>query len=314
MATHKAAVAHAKGRPLKVEVRPTSKPGPDELLLDVKSIALNPIDAYSCIVLEAGPGVSSVLKPGTRVSAFAPAYFVRGALNYGAFQERVLVPASNAAPIPDALGFNEAAVFPMALTISWAGWKNIGISRDAAFVKQKQGVLVWGASSSVGTMAVQTARLLGFTHHDYVHALGATHVFDYQEVGIEDAMVRAARGDGLTFQYGYDAVGVLQSCLNVLKALKGDRPAYLASAPIPSRDYDPTENIEVKFMVMSADKAKRTDEYTFWFNVRLKEKLASGELVPSLKIQVVKGGLAAINTGLDLLQKGVSCIKLVLEI
>ncbi|KAI1630955.1 GroES-like protein [Biscogniauxia mediterranea] len=264
MATHKAAVAHAKDRPLKVEVRPTSKPGPDELLLDVKSIALNPTDVYSCdhdFALNAYPPSGD-----SRVCICAP--------NYGAFQERVIVPASNAAPIPDALGFNEAA-------------KNIGISRDAAF----------GASSSVGTIAVQTAR-----------------VFDYQEMGIEEAIVRAARGDRLTFQYGYDAVGALQSCLNVLKALKGDRPAHLASAPIPSRDCDPTENIEVKFVVVSADKAERTDEYTFWFNVRLKEKLASGELVPSPKIQVVKRGLAAINTGLDLLQKGVSCIKLVLEI
>ncbi|KAI0595506.1 GroES-like protein [Biscogniauxia sp. FL1348] len=341
MATHKAAVAHATGQPLKVEERPTPNPGPEELLIDVKSIALNPVDVYSRghgfaldaypavfgsdvggIVLKAGTGVSSAFKPGTRVSAFAPAYFARGAPDYGAFQERVLVPASNAAPIPDALSFNEAATFPMALATAWAGWKNIGIPPDATFDKQKQGVLVWGASSSVGAMAVQTARLLGFTvyataspqHHDYVRALGAARVFDYREVGAEEAIVRAARGDRLTFRHGYDAVGALQPCLNVIKALKGDGPAHLASAPMPTRDSDPADNIEIKFVVASADRAERTDEYTFWFNVWLKEKLASGALVPSPKIQVVEGGLAAINTGLDLLRRGISCTKLVLEI
>lgn len=44
MTTHLAAVSLAKGEPFEVQVRSTPKPGPGELLVGVKSIALNPAD------------------------------------------------------------------------------------------------------------------------------------------------------------------------------------------------------------------------------------------------------------------------------
>ena len=43
-------------------------------------------------------------------------------------------------------------------------------------------------------------------------------------------------------------------------------------------------------------------------------KLASGELVPSPQIQMVPGGLAGIQAGLDIWSKGVSGVKHVVEI
>ena len=43
-------------------------------------------------------------------------------------------------------------------------------------------------------------------------------------------------------------------------------------------------------------------------------KLALGELVPSAQIQVVPGGLAGIQAGLDIWSKGVSGVKLVVEL
>ncbi|KAJ6147073.1 hypothetical protein N7497_009055 [Penicillium chrysogenum] len=46
MATHLAAVSLAKGEPFELRTRPTPKPGADELLIQVKSVALNPADCY----------------------------------------------------------------------------------------------------------------------------------------------------------------------------------------------------------------------------------------------------------------------------
>lgn len=44
---HAAAVCESKGSPLTVVNRTTPKPGPNEVLVEVKSLALNPIDYYS---------------------------------------------------------------------------------------------------------------------------------------------------------------------------------------------------------------------------------------------------------------------------
>ncbi|KAI0169417.1 GroES-like protein [Hypoxylon sp. FL1284] len=342
MATHLAAVAVGKAQPLEVQPRETPKPGPNEVLVQVKSLALNPIDSMcrdsgfviasypsvfgsdiGGVVLEAGSSVPAVFKPGTRVSAFAPTFFVRGAPDYGAFQEKLIIPATHVTPIPDAISFNEAAILPMAVVTAWSGWWSIGLPSDTSFApSDKQGLLVWGASSSVGSVAVQSAKLLGFTvyatasakHHDYVRSLGAAKVFDYKDPDVEQSIVEAAKGDGLTFRYGYDAVGALQSCQNILKALKGSGTAHLASAPPLMPNSPTTEGVESKFVAAPLDEKVQAEQFSFWMNVWLKEKLEKKELVPSPKIQVVEGGLRGINKGLDILNAGVSCTKLVLEV
>ncbi|KAI1371863.1 GroES-like protein [Hypoxylon crocopeplum] len=342
MATHFAAVATGKDQPLEIQERQTPKPGPDELLLDVKSLALNPldvktrqfgfaIDKYPAVfgsdiggvVLEAGTNVSSVFKPGTRVAAFAQSFFVRGAPDYGAFQKRPIVPARNVCPIPDDIAFNEAATLPMAVATTWAGWYTVGLPRDISYSPtDKQGVLVWGASSSVGSMAVQSAKLIGFSvygiasakHHEYVKSLGASRTFDYNHPGVEEAIIKAAKEDGLIFQYGYDTVGAVPPCQRILKELKGSGTAHLASAPPLKPDYPNLEDIETKFVAASLDEKEQADQFSSWFNVWLKERLEKREIVPSPRIQVVEGGLHGINKGLDTLKAGVSCTKLVLEI
>ncbi|KAI1653135.1 GroES-like protein [Daldinia decipiens] len=342
MATHLAAFVTGKGQPLEVQEKQTPKPGPDELLLDVKAIALNPIDwkmrdlgffitkypvvvgsDISGVVLEAGSNVSSTFKPGTRVAAFAPTVFVQGAPDYGAFQQRPIIPAQNATPIPDYLSFNEAAILPMAVATTWSGWETIGVSRNTSYSpSDKQGLLVWGAASSVGSVVVQSAKLLGFTvyatasskHHAYIKSLGASKVFDYKDPGVEDAIIKAAKEDGLTFQYGYDAAGAIPSCHTILKALKGSGPAHLASAPRLSPDGPTTDDVETKFVAASPDDKVRHEQFSFWFNTWLKERLEKREIVPSPKIQVLEGGLHGINKGLEILKAGVSGIKLVLEL
>ncbi|KAI6081026.1 GroES-like protein [Hypoxylon rubiginosum] len=342
MATHLAAVATGKDQPFEIQDRQTRMPGPGELLIGVKSIALNSID-YKCrdtgfavasfpavmgsdvggVVLKAGTNVPSTFKPGTRVSAFAPAFFQRCAPDYGAFQQKVIIPARNVTPIPDTISFNEAATMPMAVVTTWSGWWTIGLPRNTAFSpSDKQGMLVWGGSSSVGSMVVQSAKLLGFTvyatasakNHEYVKSLGADRVFDHKDPSVEQSMIDAAKGDGLTFQYGYDAVGALQSCQNILKELKGSGPAHLASATPLMPGSPTTDGIDTKFVVASLEEEEQAEQFSFWMNVWLKEKLEKNEIVPSPKIQVVEGGLHGINKGLAILKAGVSCTKLVIEI
>src|SRR5579859_4538219 len=150
---HIAAVLPSKGHGLQVGPRPTPTPGPNDLLIEVKAIALKPIDYYmrdtgfvvssypailgsdvAGVVVSAGQSVpSDTPKPGTRVAAFAPCFFTKGAPDYGAFQEKVLVPASNVTALPKSLSFNEASVLPMAVVTAWSGWYSIGIPRDTRY-------------------------------------------------------------------------------------------------------------------------------------------------------------------------------------
>ena len=329
---------------LEIKHRPTPTPGPLDLLIQVKSIALNPIDYYqrdkgfppldhyptilgsdvAGTVVSAGSSVpSDAPKPGTRVAAFAPCFFTKGLPDYGAFQTRVLVPAANVVPLPSKIGFTEAALLPMGVVTTWSGWYSIGLPRDTAYTaKDKKGLLVWGGASSIGSAAVQVAKSMGFNvyvtasekHHEYLKGLGASKVFDYKNENVVEDIVKAAKADGVTVQAGFDAVGQVKSCLDILKELKGEGTAKLATAVPPSEDTPKAEGVEVKFVSAPEGEKERTEHFHFVLGVWLKEKLEKGEFVPSPKAQVVEGGLESIDKGLDELKEGVSGVKLVLEV
>jgi len=248
---------------------------------------------------------------------------MKGAPDYGAFQTHVLVPAENVVPLPQGMSFNEGSLLPMAVVTAWSGWYSIGLPRDTSYTAaDKKGMLVWGGASSVGSAALQVAKSMGFIvyttasekHHEYLKGLGASKVFDYKGEHVVESIVKAAKEDGVTIQIGYDAVGQLKSCLEILKELKGEGTAKLASAIVLSEDSPKMEGVEVKFVAAPEDEKESMEHFHFIFRVWLKEKLETGEFVPSPKIQVVEGGLESVNKALDELKKGVSGTKLVLEV
>lgn len=221
------------------------------------------------------------------------------------------------------MSFNEAALLPIAVVTAWSGWYAMGFPRDTAHTAaDKQGMLVWGGASSIGIAAVKVARLMGFSvyvtasekHHDYLMGLGATKVFDYRGEDVVDSVVKAAKEDGVMLQTGFDAVGQLESCLEILKEFQGEGTARLAEARPLLEDSPKMEGVEVNFVSAPKDEKERMEFFHFVFNVWLKEKFEKGELLPSPKIQVVEGGLESANEGLDELMKGVGGVKLVLEV
>ena len=342
---HLAAILPSKAAgALEISQRPTPTPGPDDLLIEVKSIALNPIDYYQRdmgfppldhyptvlgsdiggTVISVGSSVpSDAPKPGTRVAAFAPCFFTKGLADYGAFQTRVLVPATNATPLPSHISFNEASLLPMAVGTAWSGCYSAGVPRDTAYTPQdKKGILVWGGASSVGSAMIQVAKSMGFIvyatasekHHEYLKTLGASKLFDYKSETVVEDIIKAAKADGVTIQTGLDTAGQVKSCLDILKEFKGSETAKLATAVPPPEDMPTVEGVEVKFVVAPQDEKERTEHFHYCFGVWLKEKLEKEEFVPSPKVKVVEGGLESINKGLDELKKGVSGVKLVIEV
>jgi NADPH:quinone reductase-like Zn-dependent oxidoreductase len=149
-----------------------------------------------------------VVAVGAGVSGFEPGdavYGVKAYLSEGfeAHAELVRARAAGAlAPKPANLTFEEAAAVG-------DGALNAMTSLDRVGLRAGQRILVYGASGSIGTAAVQLARDLGAhvtgvcgpAHLDLVRSLGADVVLDYTR---EDVSRRGERWDVV-----FDAVGKL---------------------------------------------------------------------------------------------------------
>ncbi|KAL4982006.1 chaperonin 10-like protein [Aspergillus falconensis] len=351
--THLAAFTCGKGQPLRLQRRPTPSPGPGELLIAVESIALNPADvimrdqglfiqAYPTVtgfdmaglVLKVGDTVPPSFQPGTRVAAYSASVWTECNPDYGVFQERCLVPWQHATALPEGLSWNHAATLPVAVQVPLSAWDAMGITRMGSSVptdnlETREALLIWGASSSVGSMGVQTARLLrddphtsiaavyataGAANSSYVSSLGADRVFDYKDPQIVDAIVSAATRDRLAIRHCFLATGDLKLCQAVLGAFLGEAgPAKIGSAPPVPADAEVVDGMETLFLMPSMMETQRLEQFRAWM-AWLGENLAKATIRPSPEPSVVGKGLGCINAGLGRLQQGVSCTKLVIEI
>lgn len=366
MSTHLAAVALEKGAPFKVQPRKTPKPGANELLIAVKSIALNPADGIirntglfipsyptvvgfdlAGVVLEVGQDVpqqalnddgSQIFQPGlTRIAAYAAFFWHACGPDYGAFQERVLVPWQHAVPVPDHVSWNEAATLPVSVQVPLSAWDAMGIPRlnqqspaSETAHRKKEALLIWGASSSVGTMGVQSARLLkkdpnstigavyattGPANQDYVASLGADRVFDYKDPDVVKSIIASAHSDGLLIRHCFLAKGDIALCQAVLDAFLGDaQEAKIASAPPVPENIELVNGMEVIFVQPVNETERRLEQFRYWMGTWLRQNLWQDLIKPSPKPKVIGRGLDNINAGIDMLLEGVSCTKLIIEL
>ncbi|KAJ5427863.1 hypothetical protein N7491_008305 [Penicillium cf. griseofulvum] len=315
-----------QGGPLSLGKRPTPEPGPNDVLIEVKAVALNPCDHFqrdygmppvpiypaiigsdtAGIVTKLGSNITTAPGPGSRVIAFASSFYQNGSPDHGSFQQYTLAQSEAVIPLPESLSFEEGAVFPLAVLTALTAWTTIGIPLDTKYTPaDKQAVLIWGASSSVGTFAVQSAKTLGFTvyataspkHHDLVKKIGADAVFDYRASDVVSQIVRAVKKDSVKLNTAHCVVdGALQPTLDILKETKGDAPA------------------KITFNFPSMDEVARSRHINEVFNGWLKPGLESGKVIPTPNIQIEGGGLGGIHAALDKLKAGVSGTKIVVPV
>lgn len=188
----KAVRFHQHGPPavLHFEDAPDPSPRPGEALVRVRACALNHLDLFQRRGIErvkiplphisgadvAGevvdaPGTDLVqgrrvlLQPGLscgRCQACLSGrdnacrnYDVLGYRSDGGYAELIRVPVQNLVPLPDAIGFVEAAAFPLTFLTAW----HMLVTR--AQLTAGEDVLVLGAGSGVGQAAIQIAALHG---------------------------------------------------------------------------------------------------------------------------------------------------------
>ena len=145
---------------------PTPRPGPSDVLVRVHACALNRADLAMARGVKhggaGGPGqilglewAGEIAETGEAVSGLKPGDRVMGS-GAGAFAEYVVVDHGRVQQIPDtAMPYEKAATLPVALQTMHDAVVTNGE------LKAGQSILILGASSGVGLMGLQIARLKG---------------------------------------------------------------------------------------------------------------------------------------------------------
>ena len=199
---------------------PLPAPGPDEILVRVHAVGLNPVDnmitkgAFKPILrfkLPAvlGSDVSGVVeKVGENVTRFRRGDAIFASvfdLGIGTLSEFALVPASAAALKPNNLDFVHAASVPMVGLTTWQALV------ERARLRPGEKVFIPAGAGGIGTFAIQLAKHLGATvgtttstgNRDLVRSLGADEVVDYTRQSFEtvlrdyDVVLGTTKGDSL---------------------------------------------------------------------------------------------------------------------
>lgn len=306
--------------------------GDDEVLIKNVAVASNPKDWKMAKfgIFEgvegndvAGhiAGVGSSVKSltiGDRVIAFT-----RMATDdkYGAYQAYTIAPSWTTVKLADKVSFESGATVPLAAATAFVGlFDKLGLPEPsangaAAWGAHDHVVLIWGASSSVGSYVVQLAKVAGFhiiavagAAREAVHALGVPkeQIVDYrddQETVI--ANLKKAAGDK-AIKYGYDAISTPDTIETVLKVLGPDSKV---TTVLPTKYDDEEANKQLKSdksisYARTSCGAVHNDKKDFgerWFK-QVGDWLADGKFKPN-SVQIVDGGLNGVPEGLKLLEE-----------
>jgi 2-desacetyl-2-hydroxyethyl bacteriochlorophyllide A dehydrogenase len=252
---------HGGPHTLSYEDLPTPTVGAEDVLVRVKACALNHLDIWvrqgnpaypmplphvsgsdvAGIVEQVGPHAEGItvgqrvfVSPGIscwRCDAclagrdnFCRSYSLLGAMAHGGYAEYVKVPFRNVLPIPENLSFEQAAAFPLvSVTASHMLFALAGLQHGET-------VLIMGAGSGVGSMAVQMAKLAGARVITTVGSddkipkaviLGADAVINHAREKVPERVKLLTEGRGVDVVIEHVGPEVWDSCLSSLA--KGGR-------------------------------------------------------------------------------------------
>lgn len=220
---------------------------PDEMLVEVHAVGLNPIDnmittgMFKAVLkfelpVTMGSDLAGIVKEvGSRVTRFKPGDAVFASLfdlGRGSLAEFAVVPEHVAAFKPNNLDFVQAASIPMVGLTSWQALK------ERAKVQPGQKVFIPAGAGGIGTFAIQLAKHFGVkvgtttstANVQLVSDLGADEVVDYKKQEFEqvlrdyDMVLGTLRGDSIE-----KSVGILKSGGKIV-SLIGPLDAAFATA------------------------------------------------------------------------------------
>ena len=203
---------------LKVEEVPSPRPGPTEVVVEVKASSLNFPDALlvqglyqvkpplpfspgmelAGVVKEVGTGVRGV-KSGDRVVA-SP--------GRGGFAQECVVPADRLSPLPPGMDFETGSAFVLTYCTSLHALK------DCGHLQPGETLVVLGAAGGVGTSAIEVGKAMGAKviaaasseeKLAFCRELGADDGIDYEKSDLRQRILDLTGGKGADVVY--DPVG-----------------------------------------------------------------------------------------------------------
>lgn len=194
---------------------PEPVPGEHDLLVEIRAIAVNPVDTKVRQRETPAPGdwrvpgwdaAGVVLATGAQVTGFRPGdrVWYAGALTRaGCCSERHVVDARLASAMPESLDFAAAAALPLTTLTAWELlFDRLQVAPGET--SRGQSLLIVGAAGGVGSMLVQLARqLTGLIviatasrpeTQAWVRELGAHHVLDHRQP-LSRELARAGLGE-----------------------------------------------------------------------------------------------------------------------
>lgn len=183
--------------------------------------------------------------------------------------------------------------------------------------------MIWGASSSIGSTALQLARAsqpnlnilaIASAHNtSYCKSLGASQVFDYHAPSIEADLIASLSNSNSILEGIFHAAGpesAVRSCAHIASQSEG-KAIVVTVRPAP-KDGMPGD-VRVK-AIKSTDIFKPGNEVgsKIWREF-VPGALERGVLVAAPEAVVVGSGLRSVQKGLDVQKRGVSARKIVVD-
>ncbi|OAA40810.1 Alcohol dehydrogenase superfamily, zinc-type [Beauveria brongniartii RCEF 3172] len=324
---------------------------PDAVLVKTAALALNPVDTkmfkgfaaegailgfdFAGTVVAVGSNITKDVKIGDRVLGSADSMDVKRPSG-GAFCEYASTPASLTLKIPDDMSFTDAACMSTSLASAgmalWFSMKIPSTMDSPATGDKRPYVLVYGGSTSTGTMAIQLLKNAGLRpiatcsphHNEFVLSYGAETVFDYHSPTCAKD-IRAYTGNALA--YAIDCITLASSMKICYEAVGRAGGRYCALDPFPETqatrrvvkpDWILGSTVKGRGSMWPAPYGREPDSDARSFCEDLyaaaQTRLDAGQL-KNHPAQAMQGGFEGILEGIEMIRrKEVNGFKLVYEI
>ncbi|KAJ8096550.1 chaperonin 10-like protein [Lipomyces tetrasporus] len=342
--TQKAIVIQDANKAKLVNDRPLPSLRDDYLLVQTVAVALNPTDwkeidflgspgalvgcDYAGIVKAVGTAVTRAFKVGDRVCGFSHG---SNTVQHedGTFAEYIVVKGDLQIHIPDQLRFEDAATFGVGVITAGQGlYEGLQLPFPSEPSKEKIPILIYGGSSTTGSLGIQLAKLSGYDpittcsphNFDMVKSLGAVAAFDYKDPE-SVAKIRKYTNDSL--KLAWDTISLESSakfCADVLSPT-GGKYACLQDVKAPRDDVETIMTLAYTVFGEPFQFGPETipavpERFEFAKNwVEVVEPLFFAGNIKVPKPKIGKDGLKGVLDGLQLLRENkVSGEKLVYRV
>ncbi|GAB7350169.1 hypothetical protein MBLNU459_g0834t1 [Dothideomycetes sp. NU459] len=326
-----------KGPKVKIVDSPVPKAGPGQVVIKVAYSGSNPKDwkrpeymdkgeanqgdDIAGTVYELGEGVSE-FKKGDRVIAFHEMMKPGGS-----YAEYGVAWSHTTAHLPDKISFQEGAAIPLAALTSAVGlYARLGLPQPWLPATTRIPLVIYGASSAVGSYALQLAAKSNIHPLICVAGKAGAHVEKFLDRGKGDTIVdyrggdaavvegiKAALDGGEQLRYAFDCVSEKGSFQNLSKVLAPQGGSKITLV-LPGADYsDIPAGIEHS-TTMVGDVHGKLKDFGYVYFRYLTRGLEEGWFKPQPQ-EVVPGGLAGVQQALQNLKDGkASAVKYVFKI